>query len=253
MAYIGTKPANQVIDSTLIADGTVTPSDLSTGKPYWDASGNFGIGTTTLGTYGKFQVSNGTNQLAVSFSSNNPVITATNNAGNAYTNLLFDGTTQQFYTNGAERMRIDSSGRVTMPNQPAFHAQVSEGATVSSNTYIVFGTVRVNKGSHYNSSNGRFTAPVSGLYLFYISAINESNNSVSRFTLHINGSIAYGGSQSTQLRLDATASGGEIVDGSKQAILNLTAGDFVQVKYDHDTGSNMNYPDWTNFGGHLLG
>jgi hypothetical protein len=29
MAYLGTKPANQVIDSTLIADGTITTSDLA--------------------------------------------------------------------------------------------------------------------------------------------------------------------------------------------------------------------------------
>jgi hypothetical protein len=29
MAYIGTKPANQVIDSTLIADGTVTTADIA--------------------------------------------------------------------------------------------------------------------------------------------------------------------------------------------------------------------------------
>jgi hypothetical protein len=47
MAYLGTKPANQVIDSTLIADGTITPSDLSTGKPVWDTSGNVGIGTSS--------------------------------------------------------------------------------------------------------------------------------------------------------------------------------------------------------------
>jgi hypothetical protein len=31
MAYLGTKPANQVIDSTLIADGTITTSDLANG------------------------------------------------------------------------------------------------------------------------------------------------------------------------------------------------------------------------------
>lgn len=48
MAYLGTKPANQVIDSTLIADGTVTPADLSTGKPVWDTIGNVGIGATTF-------------------------------------------------------------------------------------------------------------------------------------------------------------------------------------------------------------
>jgi hypothetical protein len=31
MAYLGTKPANQVIDSTLIADGTVTTADIADG------------------------------------------------------------------------------------------------------------------------------------------------------------------------------------------------------------------------------
>jgi hypothetical protein len=31
MAYIGTKPANQVIDSTLIADGVISTSDLANG------------------------------------------------------------------------------------------------------------------------------------------------------------------------------------------------------------------------------
>jgi hypothetical protein len=31
MAYLGTKPANQVLDSTLIADGTITTSDLANG------------------------------------------------------------------------------------------------------------------------------------------------------------------------------------------------------------------------------
>lgn len=49
MGYLGTKPANQITDSTLIADGTVTPADLSTGKPVWDTSGNLTLtGTGTV-------------------------------------------------------------------------------------------------------------------------------------------------------------------------------------------------------------
>ncbi len=224
-----------------------------------NVSGNLGVGTTSP-LVPLHVVTSGT---GTSMGDNTVATFRSLASGRASTIQLSDNTTSAymsmlsgaigFGSAGTERMRIDSSGRVTMPYQPAFHAQVSEGATVSSNTYIVFGTVRVNRGSHYNSSNGRFTVPVSGLYLFYISAINESNNNVSRFTLHINGSVAFGGSQSTQLRLDALASGNEIVNGSKQAILSLNAGDYVQVRYDHDTGSNMNYPDWTNFGGHLLG
>lgn len=56
MAYLGSKPANQVITSEQIADGVITPADLSTGRPYWDTSGNVGIGTTS--PLGKFAVNN---------------------------------------------------------------------------------------------------------------------------------------------------------------------------------------------------
>lgn len=62
MSYIGTKPANQITDSTLIADGTVTPADLSTGKPVWDTNGNVGIGTSS--PMGRLGVNNpGTGQV----------------------------------------------------------------------------------------------------------------------------------------------------------------------------------------------
>jgi outer membrane protease len=42
---------------------------------------------------------------------------------------------------------------------------------VSLNDDIVFNNVQVNIGSAYNNSNGRFTAPVAGTYLFSFYAI----------------------------------------------------------------------------------
>jgi hypothetical protein len=48
MAYLGTKPANQVIDSTLIADGTVTTSDLANGA-VTNAKAASGLAVANLG------------------------------------------------------------------------------------------------------------------------------------------------------------------------------------------------------------
>ena len=95
-----------------------------------------------------------------------------------------------FYTgaNGGsptEKLRINSSGHVTKPNQPSFHVSRRAG-DVSANNYITFDQVFHNNGSHYNNSNGRFTAPVTGVYFF--SAWNYTGGT-SAFQLRINGSV----------------------------------------------------------------
>ncbi len=72
-----------------------------------------------------------------------------------------------FYTNNAERLRIDGSGRVTMPSQPAFAAyRYTTGQTISADvwTTCIFNTERFDIGSNYNTSTGIFTAPVTGKY-----------------------------------------------------------------------------------------
>ena len=95
-----------------------------------------------------------------------------------------------FYTgaNGGsptEKLRINSSGHVTKPNQPSFHVS-RRGGNVSANNYVVFDQVFHNNGNHYNNSNGRFTAPVTGVYFF--SAWNYTGGT-SAFQLRINGSV----------------------------------------------------------------
>jgi cytoskeletal protein CcmA (bactofilin family) len=71
----------------------------------------------------------------------------------------------QFYTANTERMAIDSSGRVTMPFQPAFvvrPAIAQDNIAVNTNTTVVFGNEIVDRGSNFASNT--FTAPVTGLY-----------------------------------------------------------------------------------------
>ena len=62
-----------------------------------------------------------------------------------------------------ERMRIDNSGAVTMPNQPAFLVYNNTGQTdISTNTTVAFDSEVFDRGSDFASST--FVAPVTGLY-----------------------------------------------------------------------------------------
>ena len=82
----------------------------------------------------------------------------------------------------AEKMRISSEGYVTKPQTPAFHVS-RQGGDVSANNYVIFDHADYNNGSHYNTSNGRFTAPVTGIYFF---SAWHYTGSTSAFYLKIN-------------------------------------------------------------------
>ena len=71
-----------------------------------------------------------------------------------------------FEQNGTERLRIDSSGRVTTPYQTAFHAynNATQNLGTSGTVKILAQVADVNRGSVWNTSTSRFTAPVSGVY-----------------------------------------------------------------------------------------
>ena len=146
-----------------------------------------------------------------------------------------------------ERLRISSEGYVTNPTRPCFDVARSSGA-VSSTNAIIFNVENVNNGSHYDSSNGRFTAPVTGTYFLYYGGIKNNTNSVVRLKLLKNGTGNYMNAD-RELRIDDGDAYGE--NGSMNVIVSLTATDYVQVYVTQGTiyGTDASY---THFGGYLL-
>ncbi len=144
-----------------------------------------------------------------------------------------------------ERLRISSEGYVTKPTQPSFHARRTNNASSTSNP-LVFQDAHHNNGSHYKTSGsdqGKFVAPVAGVYLFYWCAIKTNAGSVCRLYIKKNGSNIYG---QMHLRLQES---GTYSNGSIQAILNLAAGDKVHISLE---AGSIHGSEYTHFGGYLI-
>jgi hypothetical protein len=186
--------------SGVTADSLVNPIE----RMRIDSSGNVLINTTNSGGYSNRLVV----QDATGGATEPSVMTYVNSTGtekhgigtsSSQFNLVCEGynNSMVFHTGAAgaatESMRIDSTGRVTAPNQPSFVAVDNRGAgqTSAANTNIsqYFTTAVTNIGNCYNTGTGHFTAPVSGMYCFgwnfFTAGIGA--DTVSRNGLHING------------------------------------------------------------------
>ena len=87
-------------------------------------------------------------------------------------------------------MSFDENGIVTQPLQSAFNAILTNHFTISSlNTYnnLVFGTERFDQNGDYNTSDGVFTAPVTGRYLLTTSLylFNSLDSAASYYYLNL--------------------------------------------------------------------
>ena len=150
-----------------------------------------------------------------------------------------DGDSANNTTGITERMRINSSGVVTMPSQPsvfAFSPGTDQVAGGVSPVKVAFNNTQHNTGGHYSTALDRFTCPVAGEYLVSWYALGGAPEAVYRYYLRINGA--------TWNDLHVRANG--TYDGyTRTVILDLAASDYLEVWYNSDDGSS-NYTSGGN-------
>ena len=162
-------------------------------------------------------------------------------------------------TNGTSAMSIDSSGRITQPNLPIFFAErTSPHNSSTSFTEVVYNLAHINRGNAFNTSTGRYTAPVTGVYQVSWNDIGDTVDTVYRSRLYVNGSATSIGGATKEFERRMEQSGSQHPSSATQTVyIELTAGQYISIFEKRDSGSNSNFANSTSvfmyFCGHLIG
>ena len=141
-------------------------------------------------------------------------------------------------------LELSNKGHVLKPNQPLFVVQKS--AAITGTGFVVFNTVIENVGSHYDSSNGRFTAPVAGYYWFCIKI-----NAYRRIDFFLKRNGANSPNTHREIGQFNTSDQNGWYSHNLIRIFELAANDYVQVDVTNLT-QNTDPNEWITFQGYLL-
>ena len=138
---------------------------------------------------------------------------------------------------------ISKEGHVTKPQQPNFVTySVNSDGSANSNNFLNIGYTYINIGSDYNTSNGRFTCPTTGVYFFYCCWTSDSNTNSPVIYFFVNGSQSQNGALNYNSQYAGTYLG---------QCFSLNANDYVQCSM-RDWNNSAPSPWQTWWGGYLL-
>ena len=218
-----------------------------------DSSGNVGIGTsspTSFGaTYKSLELS-GTNGAIYQMAVNGVLRARLQTVATQSEWITETGSNFPlvFKPNDTERMRIDSSGRVTMPYQPSFAAYKANNNNYSAYTPLDWTTTH-NTGNHFNGQS--FTAPISGLYHFEYGGITHSVSNYFYLGFSLNGSVNVQPAKGSWRHLPQTE--GEYHHMHTSLTLYLNAGDYIDARTGFNGGTPYLEGDRSSFSGYLVG
>ena len=256
VAYSGTAAAFRVYNSQatnpygLLVDNTAADTSDSNYIADFRSGGATRLRVQNNGNVG-IGVTNPTYQLQLA--STDPRIAIRNdNAGTWFTSVGWAVPNSNDYSivqaGVAERLRIDSGGRVTMPSQPSFRAEAGPLGYISTSP-IPFSSVQHNVGSHYSTSTNRFTAPIAGIYALHLHIGFVRINSGSGWAqteLRRNGAqLAYSYFQGPTATAYAPA--------SVSVLVSLNANDYVEAMFQQSNGNYYANARELQFSGYLVG
>ena len=153
-------------------------------------------------------------------------------------------------TSNYETMITTTAGAVTFPKTPSVHAE-QVASNSGGGAVCIFTSTFHNIGGHYNTSNGRFTAPVAGRYLVTCSLLfnPDTNGEYARMLLAKNGATDTNYWDTLQdLNLSSLA---DYWAQNASCVIQLAANDYLEVQ---------NQSQFSTYGGsysqfcvHLLG
>jgi hypothetical protein len=245
---------NPVYTGTLTGGTGVV--NIGSGQLYKDGSGNVGIGTNNpaykldIGT-----TSDSTNfvNIKTSTSGAGGVFFSDTNNGQGGIRYFHTSDYMRFDTNDAERMRIDSAGRVTTPNVPAFNAYISSATTIGSGwVNPVYNNIGFNNGSNYNAANGRFTAPVAGYYFVSCALTFTSPDGDGTIAITVNNNYD---SLINVVQISQGDTGSSYSGRGCSGVIYMNAGDFATVWNFNSNGrvTRNDNPRGGFFSGVLIG
>lgn len=141
---------------------------------------------------------------------------------------------------------VSQTGVITHPQVPYFYATHSNSTLTTG--IIIWGNSVTNNGNYYNTSTGKFTAPIAGYYFFRAhTLITYASAGEMRMAVYVN-SAKYNGSEFIQQKVANTWN-----TLSCQAHCYLAANDTVYIYMVINPGTLYNDAGYNSFSGHLIG
>ena len=167
-----------------------------------------------------------------------------------YTGFIGRTRLQSNVSSGVERMRISPEGYITKPYQPACTAHQMASAIntngESNYTEVVFTQTITNRGSHYNTSNGRFTCPVSGVYHVSAGFLTRKGSATNAY----HNAFIYKNGSNTGLKTRDINNANEL-HITVAGLIDCNAGQYLSVYVSNDGGDF--WSDYNYFSVHLVG